>query len=174
MGRMTAAFEFGAPFLGRLLPGNPVVEAATPADLPALSDLHAASFPHPWDIDELAALLASPGVQCLVIRRPSLVVSRKPVAFVIYRLVADEAEILTIAVHPRWRRGGLGASLVDAAKRRLYAERAAALFLEVDSENAAALALYRRRGFVQVGTRPGYYAHASGRGHALVMRCDLR
>ena len=59
--------------------------------------------------------------------------------------------------------------------RHLYSERAEALFLEVDESNAAAIGLYRRLGFRDVGRREGYYSARDGRkSSALVMRRDLR
>src|SRR5690606_33649960 len=92
-----------------------------------------------------------------------------PNGFVLARLAAGEAEILTIAVRRACQRTGLGRLLMDGVLRHLHAERAEALFLEVDEGNAAALALYRRLGFRQVGQRPGYYRQFGGAG-ALVMR----
>ena len=64
---------------------------------------------------------------------------------------------------------------MDAVLRRLHAERAEALFLEVDETNLPAIALYRRLGFGEVGRRANYY-RSSGHGPtgALVMRRDLR
>ena len=91
------------------------------------------------------------------------------------RLAAGEGEILTIAVARAYRRLGLGRDLMEAVLRELHAERAEALFLEVDENNRAAIALYRRLGFREVARRPAYYAHEDGpKSAALVMRRDLR
>lgn len=154
--------------------GEAVIESATDADLPYMADIHALSFAQIWSEDEIAALLASPGTFAIVARRASPFGTRRPIGFMIVRAAAGEAEVLTIAVDPAHRGSGIGSRLTAEALRRLYAERVEAVFLEVDSENTAALAVYQRQGFVQVGLRPGYYAHAAGRGHALVLRRDLR
>ena len=61
-----------------------------------------------------------------------------PVGFVLARLAAGEGEILTVAVARSHRRQGLGWRLMDAVLRELHAQRAEALFLEVDETNAAA------------------------------------
>lgn len=152
---------------------EPVVEPAELADMDALADLHERAFALAWSADELARLAAQPGVHLLKARRSSLLGSRTTLGFVLYRVAADEAEILTIAVDPRQRRRGLGALLMRAVLQRLYADRVASLFLEVDAANAAALALYRRLGFRKVGERRGYYQRSEGDGGALVMRVDL-
>lgn len=162
------------PLTAFRLAGEVTIETATDADLPYMADIHALSFAQVWSEDEIAALLATPGTFALVARRASPFGTRRPVGFMIVRAAAGEAEVLTIAVDPARRGGGIGSRLTAEALRRLYAERAEAVFLEVDSENAAALAVYRRQGFVQVGLRRGYYAHAAGHGHALVLRRDLR
>ena len=62
--------------------------------------------------------------------------SAGPVGFVLVRLAAGEAEILTLAVARSHRREGLGWQLMDAALRELHAQRADKLFLEVDETNA--------------------------------------
>ena len=66
--------------------------------------------------------------------------SAGPVGFVLARLAAGEAEILTLAVARSHRRDGLGWQLMDAVLRELHAQRAEALFLEVDETNAGAIA----------------------------------
>ncbi|MCA1300502.1 ribosomal protein S18-alanine N-acetyltransferase [Stappia indica] len=151
----------------------PVVEEATAEDLDQLAEIHARSFDGVWSSEELAALRAQTGVVILLARRANAFGSRNPLGFVILRSVADEAEILTLAVDPRQRGRGIGVQLMRAAMRRLYAERTKMLFLEVDEANEPALRLYRGLGFRKVGERRGYYQTGDGGGGALVMRADL-
>jgi ribosomal-protein-alanine N-acetyltransferase len=82
-------------------------------------------------------------------------------------MMAGEAHISTIAVHPRWRGRGLGemvlVGLIDAAILR----RATEVTLEVRASNVVAQSLYRKYGFDQVGRRKGYYH--DNREDALIM-----
>jgi len=135
-----------------------------PATAARLAALHATAFPSPWDAAAFEALLGQAGVFPL----------EDPDGFILMRAVADEAEILTLAVRPSARRRGVGAGLVREAGR-LSAERGATrLFLEVAADNAAALSLYRAAGFVEAGRRPGYYAGADGgRRDALILALNL-
>lgn len=154
----------------------PVVDEPADADLPVMAEIHAGAFGRGWSVEEIADLLAAPGVTGLVARRASPFGTRGPVGFLIARAAADEAEILTVAVLPAWRSRGVGRSLLEAALRRLYADRVGPVFLEVDAGNAPAVALYRRQGFRQVAERRGYYEAGAGddAGLALVMRLDLQ
>jgi ribosomal-protein-alanine N-acetyltransferase len=137
------------------------VTAATAA---RLADLHAAAFPAPWDAAAFAALLDQSGV--LAIEAPG--------GFILIRTVADEAEILTLAVDPVARRRGLGARLVRDGAAAAAAGGAARLFLEVADDNTAALAVYARAGFLEAGRRPGYYARPDGRPRdALILALNL-
>lgn len=150
------------------------IDLAQPDDWPALSEIHGSGFVVGWSEDEIARLDADPAVTTLVARRGSTFSSRRPVGFVMFRQAAGEAEVLSIAVHPRHRRGGTGRALVEAMLRRLYGERVGEVFLEVGAGNAAALALYRRLGFRQVGERAAYYRGPDGTAvNALVLRLDL-
>ncbi len=152
----------------------PVVEEALDEDLPKIAEIHAASFTHNWNVDELGRMKAQDGVMILVARRTSPYGTRTPLGFVIIRTVVDEAEVITIAVHPRQRGRGIGKKLMEAALFRLYGERCSHVFLEVDAANEAALLLYQSLGFKEVGKRKGYYSESGGDGTALVMRIDLR
>jgi [ribosomal protein S18]-alanine N-acetyltransferase len=142
-------------------------------DAAVLARIHEEDFIRPWTEDEFADLLAQANVFGFAARE----VGKRhlgPVGFVLVRQAADEAEILTVAVARSARRLGLGRSLMDAVLRALHAERTASLFLEVDETNVAAIGLYKRLGFIQVGKRPDYYKQpGGGRTGAIVMRRDL-
>lgn len=143
-------------------------------DSEALAELHHEDFVRPWSDGEFAALLAQETVFGYAARD-----SGRPKApmfgFVLARLAAGEAEILSVAVARSCRRLGLGRQLMDAVLRELHRQRADALFLEVDESNTPAVALYRRLGFREVGRRPGYYpAEGDRKSAALVLRRDLR
>ena len=86
-------------------------------------------------------------------------------------LLGEEAEVLTVGVVPFRRRQGVGSLLLDALEAHAAGRGVGTVFLEVRVDNAAAIALYERRGYERVGTRRGYYEH--GRVDAAVMRRDL-
>jgi ribosomal-protein-alanine N-acetyltransferase len=159
-----------------LLPKSRVfVDAVTSADADALTDIHAEAFVRAWSADDFAALVNNGNVFALGVRRESIFGVRRLVGFVIVRVAADEAEILTIAVRRAARGKGHGRFLMEEAMRRLYRDHVAACFLEVDRGNEAAIGLYRALGFKDVGVRKGYYrAGVDPEGSALVMRLQLR
>jgi ribosomal-protein-alanine N-acetyltransferase len=86
----------------------------------------------------------------------------RPGAFLLGRVVAGEAELLTIAVHPDQRRAGLGGALVGAFLTEAAARGGESAFLEVAEGNAAARALYAACGFAPAGRRRGYYHRPDG------------
>jgi ribosomal-protein-alanine N-acetyltransferase len=133
--------------------------------------LHAASFAHSWSAQEFETLLANQNVSGEAATDPN---SDELRGFVLTRLAADEAEILTIAVDAALRRRGVGRALLAAHMARLPSLGATKVFLEVEQDNAAALALYARFGFREVGRRRGYYQKSDGTAAtALVLRRDL-
>ena len=119
-----------------------------------LARLHAAAFemPRPWSETEIADLLASPF--CFLLHEPD--------GFLIGRVVAGEAELLTVAVLPAAQGQGKGHRLVLGFLAEALRRGADAAFLEVAETNLAARAVYARVGFVQTGRRRGYYHAADG------------
>ena len=69
----------------------------------------------------------------------------------------DDAHVTDVAVASAWRRRGVATRLVAELCRRMEADGAVAVTLEVGAGNGAAQALYRRLGFVVEGRRPTYY-----------------
>jgi ribosomal-protein-alanine N-acetyltransferase len=138
-----------------------------------LSDLHTRCFKREWGTAEIANLLEQNNVLCLIAKevgKPKI----PPLAFVMIRMAADEAEILSIGVDPGQRRYGLATKLLDEATRRLHGERTKSLFLEVDQANEPAVNLYKQLRFKSVAERPAYYQNPNGeKSAALVMRLDL-
>ena len=150
------------------------VEPLRAADSAALARIHREDFVPPWDENDFETMLGDDimfGYKAVEIGK-----ARSGAAgFVLARNISGEAEIITIAVARAHRRRGLGRLLMDAVLRELHGVRAGALFLEVDEGNFAAVALYRKLGFREVGKRSAYYRSAAGvPSNALVMRRDLR
>jgi ribosomal-protein-alanine N-acetyltransferase len=129
-------------------------------DLATVAALHKASFARAWTEDALRDLLKIAGTHAF----------STPDGFVMVRVAGDEAEILTVAVAPVARRGGIGSALLHKAARHAQDLGARTMFLEVDASNAAAMALYRRSGFCEVGQRRSYYGASRD---ALILRADL-
>jgi ribosomal-protein-alanine N-acetyltransferase len=138
-------------------------------DAAALAALHASSFGRGWSAEEFERLLVEPSVLA-----DRAMAGRRLAGFVLSRIAADQAEILSIAVADPFRRRGLAGKLLDVHLRGLSAAGVRLLFLEVDARNLAAQRLYARYGFVEVGRRNSYYAEAGrAAGAALVLRRDL-
>jgi ribosomal-protein-alanine N-acetyltransferase len=141
---------------------------ATREDALALAVVHAAAFETPWPPEAFTGLLDSPGVFALA------AVEDAPVGLILMRAIAGEAEVLTLAVAPAHRRRGAGAALLAAGLDLAAAAGAQAAFLEVASDNPAAIGLYLGAGFETAGRRAGYYARQGGPAvDALVLRRSL-
>lgn len=144
------------------------------ADAGIAAALHRARFSQPWNDGEFHSLLSQEPVFGFLAFQESAP-RRTAGGFVLARVTAGEAEILTIGVDQRFARAGLGWRLMQATLREAKMRGAEDIFLEVDETNVAACRLYDKLGFTKVGERKAYYAAADGkRSAALVMRRDLR
>lgn len=136
---------------------------AGPEHAAALAAIHAAAFPaaQAWGETDFAAQLRLPGVAGLI---------HPDGGMVLIRVVAEEAEVLTLGVAPAARRRGIGRSLLREALSLAAAHGAGTAFLEVAEDNAAALALYGEAGFRPLSRRSAYYP---GGVDALIMTLPL-
>ena len=148
---------------------EPTLAEAGERDAAAIAALHGASFRHGWSEDEVEALLAARNV---VTHRATT--GSALCGFIMSRIAADEAEILSVAVARATQGRGLARRLLDLHLRRLAGLGCRAVFLEVDENNRAAIRLYNRAGFREVARRANYYPAAGGKSAtALVLRRDL-
>lgn len=149
--------------------GEPTLSEATVRDAAAIAALHGASFRRGWSDVEIEQLLTGRNT---ITHRAT--VGRSLRGFILSRLAAGEAEILSVAVATSQRGRGLARSLLTLHLRRLAGLGIKAVFLEVDEDNEPARRLYGRAGFREVGRRPGYYQKNNGQtATALVLRRDL-
>ncbi len=112
-----------------------------------LSNLHKKCFPNkPWSADDFRELKQS---GCEIIMSEN--------GFVVYRIVVDEAEIITIGVNPEKRRLGIASAIIGIIEKTTKSQGVKKIFLEVASTNTPAQKLYENSGFKVVGLRPKYY-----------------
>jgi ribosomal-protein-alanine N-acetyltransferase len=144
-------------------------------DCDVLADMHAAAFRRGWSGAEFEALLLQPGVHAFIALYRNAFGWRAPAGFILYRLIVDEAEILSVAVIPDCRRRGIARHLLEETMRHLYREGARQIHLEVEDANVAAIGLYQSMEFRESGRRAGYYKQGrTAQGGALVMVRQLR
>ena len=129
-----------------------------------IAGMHHVCFAEPWNEKAMGELLALPGTFGW------LAGGDQPQGFVLARVAADEAEILTIMVLPPYRRQGLAHLLLGRVAEQAKKQGVITLFLEVAASNGTAFDLYTKVGFREVGRRKRYYANG---GDALMMALSL-
>jgi ribosomal-protein-alanine N-acetyltransferase len=153
-------------FVARLLSrAAPTFSEGRPGDAAAIAAVHGVSFQRGWGEDEIHRLL----IESNVVAHRAMI-GRTLIGFILSRLAAGEAEILSVAIAPAWRGPPMAPPHHDLNRRRLARHGAPSVFLEVGEQNAPAGRLYQGAGFYEVGRRQGYY---EGGKTALVLRRDL-
>jgi len=132
---------------------------AAPERAEEIAALHAKLFSPAWDANAIRGLLEHPAATSLIAVAGS---PKAIIGFVIGQLAADEAEILSIGVEPNWQRAGVAAGLLQGLSRAARRGDAKRIFLDVAEDNEAALALYRKLGFLEAGRRKRYYERPGG------------
>ena len=146
------------------------LKPGTSADLEAVMEIMDAAFGRrygeAWTRSQLAGILPMDGVSLTLARDERDDVA---VGFSLVRTVADESELLLLAVVPERQREGIGGRLLDAFMDRAAASGVRRIHLEVRDGNPA-VAMYRAAGFEQGGKRRNYYhAPDGGRFDALTL-----
>lgn len=123
-------------------------------------------FPDPWPESFFVSELNNPG--CIYLAAIS---GGELIGYAGLQYVLDEGYINNVAVHPDYRRMGIGSGLLRELEKKALELKLSFLTLEVRSGNSAAIALYERLGFVPVGRRKNYYERP--REDALLMTKQL-
>ena len=137
-------------------------------DVNDITRMEAAAFGiKSWGADGVRETLAASRVECFLGGADRAA----PTGFLIWRCAGDEAEILTLGVHPDARRRGVAHALVAVFLESARENDVASAFLEVDCGNQRAICLYEAHGFLEIARRPEYYR---GGGDAIVMQRRLQ
>lgn len=124
------------------------------AHIPAAAALEAECFPDAVSPASFAAFVHAPSNRYFA----ALLPDGTPLGYGGYSLAADEAEILTVAVSPAFRRHGAGRALMLVLLRDARSRGAAHVYLEYRASNEAARSLYASLGFTETGRRRNYYS----------------
>ncbi|MES2354257.1 MAG: ribosomal protein S18-alanine N-acetyltransferase [Pseudomonadota bacterium] len=95
------------------------------------------------------------------------------VGYCVMMVAVGEAHILNISIASAWQRQGLGEALLCYLMTLARERHCDRMLLEVRPSNVAARELYEKKGFVQIGTRKGYYPALIGREDAIIFECVL-
>ncbi len=137
------------------------------ADLDAVLRIENQVHAHPWTRGNFSDALRSK-YQCKVYEDDGVVRG-----YAVLMLAVDEAELLDIAIAAQQQRHGLGRKLLEEMMALAQRANRHRVVLEVRASNAAAIGLYRKAGFAEIGLRRGYYPAAGGREDAILMGRNL-
>ncbi|MBL4639460.1 MAG: ribosomal protein S18-alanine N-acetyltransferase [Kordiimonadaceae bacterium] len=124
----------------------------------------------PWTANSFRQLLNSTGMAAYLCSKDEC-----PVGFYLYRIVLDEAELVSIGVDPLFQGQGFALLMLMQMQEQLKAQAVKSLFLEVRKDNAKATKIYTDFGFKKVGERKAYYQIQDGsRVDALVFALEIQ
>ncbi len=130
------------------------IRPMTEQDVDAVVEIEQMCQPQPWTAEHFHNEVAE-----ITFSSPLVAVQGgKTVGFLISWYMADVVEITNVAVHPEFRRQGIGKKLLEAVFEQAMLKSCSGVHLEVRAGNSGAIALYEGAGFVRTGTRQNYYA----------------
>ena len=128
-----------------------------------VAELEKMCFSMPWSEKSIASELQNDLALWMVALSGDMVVG-----YVGSQTVCGETDMMNVAVHPDYRRKGIGGILIEQLIMELKQRESSSLTLEVRSSNEPGIALYEKLGFRQAGRRPNYYSYPKE--DALILR----
>ncbi len=138
-------------------------------DLPQVCAIENGSFPNPWRVMTFRGEIHNQTISFPLVIVHSL--HKSVIGYVIFWKVFEDVQINNIAVHPDYRRLGIGRTVLEGIIEQLRKEGIKNVTLEVRPSNNAALTLYRKLGFRPLTIRKGYYTNPDE--DALVLNLKL-
>ncbi len=123
------------------------------SDLTNVLEIERASFTYPWSNNFFLQELQVSYAHSLL-----ATIGEKSVGYVIYWLLPREIDIHNLAVHPAYRRRGIGGALLETVVEEARRQGVSRVTLEVRKSNETAQKLYHALGFSAKGVRKGYYS----------------
>ena len=132
------------------------IEITATPDAKALAVIHGECFGQGqgWDAPAIQAMLAIKGTAAFV--------AAGYTGFGLLRALEGDAEILTLAVLPQYRKRGIGEAITASMQQWARHQGTERMFLEVRESNEAAQALYQKMGFAVISLRKEYYRNTDG------------
>ena len=132
------------------------IQKMMPQDLDEVLAIETSGSSTPWSKRMFSEEMQNHFSSCFVIKVE--VELKKPViGFLCFRNIAEESELLNIAVHPHYRRFGIGRKLmqfyIDFSSQRGIKT----FYLEVNSSNESAIHLYQHFSYQSSGVRKKFY-----------------
>ena len=131
---------------------NVLVSLMEESDIDDILEVSSLSFAISWSKNSYIQELNNPVAKYLVAK-----VNDKVVGFIGTWIVLDESHVTNIAVHPNYRNQGIASKLLESLITYCRSLGCVAFTLEVRASNKAAISLYMKYGFENVGVRKGYY-----------------
>jgi len=129
---------------------------AKPKDLIEIIEIERSSFLSPWSERMFLEEMSNPHSRAWTAKRWDI--GSTTIGYIFYQLAAFEMHILNLAVHPDFRNQGVGTFILsEVIKKERLLKSARYVYLEVRANNAAAIALYKKLGFKELGVRKNYY-----------------
>lgn len=129
-----------------------MIRKMTEEDCEEVWELQKTCFSTPWSLESIREMFITEGYLSLIALEHDSIVG-----YIGIKAVLDEADITNVAVHPRWRRRGIGKILLADLLREAVSRSVKQIFLEVRVSNEAALTLYGQAGFQIIDKRKNYY-----------------
>lgn len=139
--------------------------SAQSGDIQKIADLETSSFPDPMLGDFLSNVFSQNAYHFLVAKDGD-----KLVGHVVFIVIEEEMEIITVAVDKEHQSKGVGKQLLDSAIKLGKYKNARVCFLYVRVGNVSAQKLYNTAGFKEIGRVRNYY---QGKSDAIVMSMEI-